>query len=436
MRVALTAVAVALMLFAVPLAVLVHNALFADEQLELERAALQAAVRVGPDFATGDPVELPTDPTLTVGVYDTSFHLRAGHGSSAADTVVMQAATGTVAGATVDHSLVVAVPITSNERVVGVVRASVATSVTWSHIVAAWLVLVGLATAALAAAVLVARRQARELSTPLERLAETSQQVADGDLTVRAKPHPIPEIGRVATAQNAMVDRLTALLERERTFSADASHQLRTPLTGLKLGLDEALLHARQPGFDPEPVLQDAARQADQLERTIADLLQIIRNPPGSWPAAHPTPLSAALQDAETRWHGPLAARGRQLSVHLDPDLATVVVPGPALVQILNVLLDNALRHGTGTVAVSGREIGDMVAIDVSDEGTVRTDQKSMFLRRTPDGAGHGIGLPLAHSIAEACGGRLRLAAEAPTRFSLILPQSGQRHAPPIELSR
>jgi signal transduction histidine kinase len=426
-RVALTAVAVALVLFAVPLGVLVHNALFAEERLDLERAALRAAVRVGPDFATGDPVELPTDPTLTVGVYDPTFRLRAGQGPTAGDAVVREAAAGTVADGTAEHSLVVAVPITAAEHVVGVVRASVATSVTWSQILLTWLVLIGLAATALGAAVLVARRRARQLSTPLEQLAQTSQQVADGDLTARAQPHPLPEISRVAAAQNAMVDRLTALLERERTFSAAASHQLRTPLTGLKLGLDEALLQARRPGFDPLPALQDAARQADQLERTVADLLQVIRAQPGTWPTADPSPLGATLADAEARWHGPLAAQGRQLAIAVDPDVAAFQVPGRAVHQILDILIDNASRHGVGSVAVHGRGLGDTLVIDVTDEGALH-DPDTLFTRRPPDN-GHRIGLPLARSLADATGGRLRLSSAEPTRFSLLLPEADATRA-------
>ncbi len=421
MRVALTAVAVALLLFAVPLGVLVHNTLFTEEKLELERAALRAALQVGPDFATGDPVELPPDQAMTVGVYDSQFRLRAGRGPGVSGVVVRRAATGTVADGTLGDELVVAVPITSAEQVIGVVRASAATSVTWARVIVAWLVLAGLATAALMAAVLVARRQARHLSTPLEQLARTSQQVADGDLTARAQPHPIVEINRVATAQNAMVDQLTALLERERTFGADASHQLRTPLTGLRLGLDQALRQSRQPGFDPGPVLQDAARQADQLERTVKDLLQIIRNQPSVGATVGSTPIPVALAEAETRWHGPLAAQGRRLVVTVDPEVAASRVPGRAVHQILDILLDNASRHGEGRVTMHGRGLADTIVIDVQDEGNLEGVAADLFARRPPR-AGHNIGLPLARSLAEASGGRLRLSEPNPTRFSLLLP--------------
>jgi len=87
-RVAVVAVAVALVLFAVPLAITIRSAFFTQERGELERAALAAAVRVGPQFATGDQVELPaTEADTSVGVYDMKFQLRAGRGPTVADPV-------------------------------------------------------------------------------------------------------------------------------------------------------------------------------------------------------------------------------------------------------------------------------------------------------------------------------------------------------------
>jgi hypothetical protein len=172
--VALVAVIVALVLFAVPLAVVVRSALFSNERLELERAALQAGARVGPDFAAGDPVELPPDRTSSIGIYDLTLHLRAGQGPATGDETVARAASGVVAQTESGGTVAVAVPITSAERVVGVVRAAVPAQAVWLNVLLAWLVLVGLAAMALAAAVLVARRQARLLSEPLESLSPRS----------------------------------------------------------------------------------------------------------------------------------------------------------------------------------------------------------------------------------------------------------------------
>jgi hypothetical protein len=131
-RVAVGAVAVALVLFAVPLAMMVRSAFFTQERGELERVALAAALHVGPQFASGDKVELPTTVTDNpVGVYDMKMRLRAGRGPGAADEVTRRAAKGVVADGRIGTDLVVAVPVTSAENVVGVVRASVADAVVW-----------------------------------------------------------------------------------------------------------------------------------------------------------------------------------------------------------------------------------------------------------------------------------------------------------------
>jgi signal transduction histidine kinase len=419
---AVVAVIVALVLFAVPLAVVVRSALFSNERLELERAALQAGARVGPEFAAGDPVELPVDRTRTIGIYDLTVRLRAGQGPATGDELVARALSGVVAQTESAGTVAVAVPITSAETVVGVVRAAVPAQAVWFNVVLAWLVLAGLAVMSMVAAVLVARRQARLLSEPLESLSEISRRIASGDLSARAQPSPIPEVRRLAETHNMMVDRLTDLLERERAFSADASHQLRTPLTGLQLGLERALSQAEQPGFDPRPALMEASDQVSDLHHTIEDLLQLARARPGELASVNPVTLQSALAEADRLWHGPLAAQGRRLAVRFDSDLGSFPVPGGATAQILNVLLDNALRHGTGTVTITARGISEAVALDVSDEGSIAADPKTLFARQTLDGSGHGIGLPLAHSVAEACGGRLRLAADSPTTFSVLLP--------------
>jgi signal transduction histidine kinase len=222
-----------------------------------------------------------------------------------------------------------------------------------------------------------------------------------------------------------MLDRLTELLERERAFSTAASHQLRTPLTGLRLGLEQAVEQADHPGADLRIALNEASGQVDRLNQTIDDLLHTTRNGPGSWLHGRPTSLRMVLADAEQLWHGLLAERGRQLIVHQDPEVAETPVPASAVAQILNVLIDNALNHGTGTVAITVRDMGDALAVDVSDEGTVRADPRSLFVRDQAGGA-RGLGLPLARSIAEACGGRLHLARASPARFTLLLP------APPV----
>ena len=333
-----------------------------------------------------------------------------------------QAATGSVADGQIGGELIVAVPVTSQEKVVGVVRAAQPVRVIWSRVLLAWLVLT-----ALAGAPFVSRYSSRDgrpgiSAHPLEALANTSERIAAGDLTVRAQPSSIPEIGRVAETHNAMVDKLGDMLQRERHFTAKASHQLRIPLTGLQLGLEAAQGQAaHDPEFDLRPALCEAADRAEELHRTIDDLLQVARLPSEQWAAAEPVPLGHVLTEAERRWHGPLAKQGRRLTLRRRQGMAPANVPGRVVGQILDILIDNASRHGVGTVTITARDIGDAAAIDVTDEGFLTAPTTELFARDASSDSGHSIGLGLARSLAEACGGRLHLASEAPTTFSLVL---------------
>ena len=151
-------------------------------------------------------------------------------------------------------------------------------------------------------------------------------------------------------------------------------------------------------------------------------MLALARLGPDQWLVGAPHPLGQLMSEVESRWHSELAATGRRLKVNLAPEAIAVEVPGTVVIQILNVLIDNALRHGRGDVTLTARETSETLAVDVADEGSIAMDSAALFDRGTSGGEGHGIGLALARSMAEASGGRLLLASRAPTTFTLFLP--------------
>ncbi|WP_026240421.1 HAMP domain-containing sensor histidine kinase [Parafrankia discariae] len=421
-RVAVVAVTVALALLAVPLAIATRVAFFADELGELERDALAAAVRVSPEFAAGDPVELPVPSSdARIGLYDLSMRLRAGAGPDPADGPTRRAAAGAVVQEQASGDLVVAVPAYSTESVVGVVRAASSGREVWNRVFLAWLALLGAALVAFGSAVFVARRQARALAAPLESLSRTARAVAAGDLAVRAAPSGIDEIDQAAATQNAMVDRLVQLLQRERDFTANASHQLRTPLTGLQLGLEAA---ATLPEADLRAAVEEALEQSRHLDRTIEDVLRLARPGPGVPYRGQTCPAAELLARVARRWHWAFARDGRRLTVTNEPGTQSLLLPATAIDQILDVLLGNAREHGRGTVEIRLRETGPATAIDIIDEGTVTAGPDVLFHRGATTGTGAGIGLSLARDAAEILGGRLTLTSSAPATFTLLLPPS------------
>ncbi|MGV9849519.1 sensor histidine kinase [Streptomyces sp. NPDC003442] len=421
MRVAVMAVLVALVLLAAPLAFGIQTSFFTDERDELERVALAAAVHVPPQFVAGDHVELPAHERGTdVGVYDLSGRLRDGSGPRKADAITQAAKGGTVARGRGDHQIVVAVPIATGEQVIGVARASTGTPQVWQRVILAWLGLAGAALVALITAVVVARRQARTLSAPLEALSAKAGAVAEGDLTARAEGSAIAEIDQVARTQNTMVEQLARWLEHERHFTSNASHQLRTPLAGLQLGLEAA---AADPGTDLRAAVGEALEQVRHLQRTVDEVLRLARATPRPGVPPATRPAAEVVEGVERRWHGTFAAEGRRLDFGVEPGGEGLRIPDRTAEQILDVLLDNALRHGRGTVEVTVREMGGAAAVDVSDEGSLTFDRRAVFDRGTTTSrSGSGIGLTLAREMAEAAGGRLTLARTAPTTFTLLLP--------------
>jgi signal transduction histidine kinase len=414
------AAALAITLFGVPLGYAVAQSFLGDEQAESERVADSAAITVAADLTRGDaPSHLTArQGDITVGVYGSDGVRIAGLGPARADVVVRDAASDRRVSSADDVAgqLVVAVPVIDGDRVTGVVRSATSyTPVRW-RIAGAWGLMLGLGALAVAVTWLLARSQARRLARPIEALAETAQRLGSGDFSVRTTVSRIPEIDAAGAALDTTARRLGELVERERAFSADASHQLRTPLTGLRLGLETAL---DLPAGAHRAAMTAAIESADRLERTVADLLALARD---SHRAGAPLLIPELVTDWTAAWGPVLDGRGRKLRVDVAPDLPVSSASPAAVRQVVDVLVDNAVSHGAGTVTLAVRDAGGAVAIDVGDEGDGPPDPAAIFSRRGEGAAGHGIGLALARSLAEAEGGRLRLARPAPPVFSLLLP--------------
>jgi signal transduction histidine kinase len=408
--------------FGLPLGLAVQHLYRRDAVYTLVRLATQAGAQVPARIEQGDPIELPSGPHgATVAAYRADGQLLAGRGPARADRTVLTALTGRVVEATDRGGPVVAVPVASNEQIVGVVRAALPASAVDGRIHRAWLAMAAVGAGALAAAGMVAFVLARRLARPITDVADAARRLGQGDFSVTVEADGVAELAEVAHALNTTAARLDQLLARERSFSADASHQLRTPLAGLRLSLETAQL---DPTVDRDQAITDALAEVDRLQTTVEDLLALARDRPAAGP---PVALDGLLRALQPGWHARLAGQGRRLDVAVPGSLPTVTMSAEALRQILNVLIDNAAAHGRGRVEVSARALGPGVAIEVSDEGPgVSVDGGDIFARRGPGSPGGGIGLALARSLAAAEGGRLELARAQPgATFQLLVSAGG-----------
>lgn len=271
----------------------------------------------------------------------------------------------------------------------------------------------------LAASVIVAVLLSRRLSRPFVELADTARTIGRGGIAPRAKDLRIPEARAIDMALRESAQTLEKRIRREHEFAANASHQLRTPITALRLELEDLTLWPQTP-----PAVRDqldhAIREIDRLTDAIAQLLELARSDSINTDASEP--LAEMLRGAAARWTPQATALKRRIVIG-DIDAALGSTPTAAS-QILDVLLHNALVHGRGTVTVTGLRRAGYNTVQVSDEGE-RPGGNVVFERR-PDKrsatSGEGIGLALSAEIAESLGGHLLLEGDETTTFSLMLP--------------
>jgi signal transduction histidine kinase len=278
----------------------------------------------------------------------------------------------------------------------------------------AWLLIAALAVGGVGAAVALAFVQARRLARPLESLASTSARLGQGDFSTRAGRFSIPEVDALAHVLDASAARIAQLVAREREFSSNASHQLRTPLTALRLRLEE-------PSLAGTPEVGAALNEVDRLESTIAGLLAYARD--ASAGDAAPIDLAELARLHAGSWRVLFRRAGRTLDVDAPGPVRLTASPA-ALGQVLDVLLDNALEHGAGRVLVRVGVDGPRARVTVEDEGPGIPSEAldGIFERGASDGGGTGIGLHLAHVLAVSEGGRLELTRAAPPCFELTMP--------------
>jgi two-component system sensor histidine kinase MprB len=263
-------------------------------------------------------------------------------------------------------------------------------------------VLLALVLGGVALAVALGRLAARHLVAPVVRVTEAARHIEETeDLGRRIEVTSSDEVGELAAHFNAMLDTLEGSLAAQRQLVADASHELRTPVTSLRTNI-EVLAENRLDGAERKRLVADVQAQAEELSALVADLIELARGDQPS-PAREDVRLDALVAEAVER------ARRHAPGVTFETSLQPVVVDGvpDRLARAVNNLLDNAARHGR-TVTISCDPSGLRVHDD--GDGIAPEDLPHIFDRfyRGADARGRpgtGLGLAIVRQVAEQHGG-------------------------------
>lgn len=309
----------------------------------------------------------------------------------------------------------VAVPVLSGNTTIGAVRISYPAAEVQQRLDQQISLLWIVAVSAVSLAAIVALILASSITRPIRRLRNTAEAVTQGDLHSRSdEQHGPPEIRALAHAYNQMSDRLGEMLAEQQRFAADASHQLRSPLTALRLRLETAqeLL-----AIDPERAatrLAAAEHEAERLGDIIEALLLLSRGELGEG-SVEPIDVAAAAQAMCDVW-APLAEESGVTLEYLGvASLSALALPG-AVEQVIGNLVDNAIRASQtgGRVIVQVSPADGSVLLRVLDEGSGMTAEElahafDRFWRSDTSTSGTGIGLAIVRKLVEASGGSVDL---------------------------
>ncbi|MTD45967.1 HAMP domain-containing protein [Conexibacter sp. W3-3-2] len=319
-------------------------------------------------------------------------------------------------------------------RVVGVVRVVESDAEREEQLASIWTLRGAIAAVVILLGGIVGVRLARRLTRPLRDLREVAARVGAGDFSARAGETGPPEVVQLATTLNDTTRRLDELLGLQRTFVADASHQLRTPLAAIRLWVDSAAETVED--LDTREDLDRATEEIDRMARLI-DAMLLLARAEDSPTRAVPVDLDALVHERRPGWDERAQSTHARVVTELAPGL---VVRGRAasLEQVLDNLVDNALGVGAGEVVVRARAEAGRVVVTVEDDGPgLRpADRERAFDRfwRGPgadERPGSGLGLAIVRRLVEQEGGEVTLEASATGGLLVRLTLPADRAATP-----
>ncbi len=335
-------------------------------------------------------------------------------------------ATGIRHSDTLDADLLyVAVPVASGGTVHGAVRITLDTQEVTERVRRFWIGLAGVAVVVLIAVAVVGKTLAGSVTRPIRHLQSTAARFASGDLTQTIPDSTsAPELVSLEEAMNTMAHRLDRLLEQQRQFVADSSHQLRTPLTALRLRLENLQSTLGDPTHVEE--LDLAVDEITRLSELVTNLLHLAQA--DRVQEAAPFDLTSLTKDRADTWTAIADEANLTIDTVLpDHEVWVMSVPG-GVEQILDNLLDNAMSAsppGT-TITATISEGRNRHELSVSDTGPGLDDANKQqaterFWRADPSKPGTGLGLAIIKSLVDASRGELMLSDNSPTGLTVTV---------------
>ncbi len=324
-----------------------------------------------------------------------------------------------------DSLIYAAVPIEHNYGLIGAIRISYPgeqiDAVVSRRIQNLWTI--GLLTVMVT--VLTALLISNGISRRIRRIEQVSAAVANGNLSVQLRnperESSIPEVRRLERTFDFMIERLKTSLDSQRSFASDASHQLRTPLTALRLKLENATEFVERPETLSLAAqsLDEAAIEVNRLQTMIDGLLALSRLE-GTQPTLAPVNVDSVVHAKQELWQPLASEKFVEITMELSSH-SMVQATELAVDQILDAYIENALDFApeNSTVTIRTSETDDSIVLEVVDHGPgLAPDDRERAFNRfwsgRPDNSGTGLGLAIVARLAETVGATVKLEATNP----------------------
>lgn len=303
----------------------------------------------------------------------------------------------------------VAAPIVQNYQIVAAVRLSLSEDQVDSLVLDAILWLIAFIVSVITVAAIVAWLLARSIAQPVDRLTKVVETLPS-DLSVRADENiGTKEVRSASAALNTTANRLEGLIDRTQRVAADASHHLRSPLTGVRLRLEAISDLTTDPEISSNA--EAAMSEVDRLARRIDQILLLTRADSGSVDVAREE-LAVIAVDRVNAASVIAQERGIDIEIDVESNYCDVLVPVGTCARIIDELLGNAMSYATSKIVVTVKPVGRFAELVVSDDGPglpEGTDPESIFDRffraKNSVPGGSGLGLALVQESAHLAGG-------------------------------